>query len=306
MSRAPGIRALWRSGLERLSGFGRPIGLAWVAGAALALPASVPVYEAFDRELARSRYAPLAAQGFDLDWFMDFKSGAGATLAAMNTPLLLAAAVALLLSVFFAGGVLGQLRDPVRPVRISLFLHHGATHFGRFLRLFLMAGLTYAAVFWFVRIQLSERLEDAMRWFPSDTAVLVLRLVLTAVVLWLMAWIHMAQDLARLAAVVEGRRDMVAGFFRGFVNAARNFEVLAGLYVWALVGWAGLSGVYLIVAWLAGGVPGAWGSAVLLTLAQLYMLARTWVGFGLTASLLTWYEGEGSRPAGGASQAAGG
>ena len=294
MSRAPGIRALWRSGLERLRGFGRPIGLAWLTGAALALPASVPVYEAFDRALGRSRYAPLATQGFDLDWFMDFKSGAGATLASMNTPLLLAAAVAMLLSVFFAGGVLGLLRDPVRPVRISLFLHHGATHFGRFLRLFLMAGLAYAAVFWFVRIRLSERLEESLTWLPSDVAVLTLRLVLTAVVLWLMAWIHMAQDLARLAAVVHGRRDMVAGFFRGLVDAVRNFEVLAGLYLWALVGWAVLTVAYLVLAWLAGGVPGAWGSAVLLTLAQLYMLARTWVGFGLTASLLAWYEGEGS------------
>ncbi len=290
-----GVLAWWQRGLARLEGFGRAAGLVWLAGALVALAVALPLYPPLDEALSHSRYAAAAARGFDVDWFMDVQSAAGGAIAAMNTPLLAGALVMLLLSLVFAGGVLGRLRaaaagEAEPPLQAAAFLAAGAAHFGRFFRLFLLAALAYGLVFWFVRIRLSERLEDVLAVQGANALVLMARMAFALAVLALLAWIHMAQDLARLAAVVQGRRGMVLEFLRGLFLAARHYPVLSGLYLWALSGWLVLSAVYLAAAGLGARAPAGWQTLALIALSQLYMLGRTWLGFGLTASLLSWYE----------------
>lgn len=298
----PRTLELWRDGFGRLAGFGRILPLVWGVQLALALPAVAPVHQALDDALSNSRYRTVAARGFDLDWFMDFQSNRGDALAATQPALLLAAALTLVVTVFFAGGLLGRLRTVAVPapepgmlalrpaVRVADFLAEAARYFPRFLRLFLLTALGYALVFWLIRVQLSDRLEDAMAWWPSRTAVLWVRVVFSAVVLWLFAWLHTAQDLARIAVVSEERRSMVAELGRGIVSAARNLETLPALY---LLGLAAVLVVALAQAALgaaAGRLPASWSWLAVLAVTQAALLARLWIGFGLTASLLGWYE----------------
>ena len=292
-----GAVELWLRGLGRLSGFGRPIGVAWLIHAALALTASLPMYEALDRALSHSRYAALAERGFDFDWFGDFQSSGGTAIAGLNTPLLLAAGLALLVTVFLAGGVFGQLHArgrtpaPGEPASAGAFLRDGARYYARFLRLFLMAAIPYGLAFWFVRIGLSARFDEYLDALPSAPMAFVGRIAFTLACLALFAWFHMAQDLARLAAVVEQRTGMAFEYTRGLVRAAKHYRLLARMYLWSLLGWLALTAVFLLLAQLVGGWPGKWGTVAFLTLTQAYVLARVWVGFSLSASLVEWYEG---------------
>jgi hypothetical protein len=221
-------RLIWIEGSRRLRGFGGPLLFAWFANAALALLVGLPVYAALDGEFARSRYAEAAARGFDLDWFFDFKAATADVFDRMNGPMLIAAALTLVLSVFMAGGLLGRLRGSERPVRLAAFLADGASHFWRFARLFVWSALCSALVFW-LGVQVSVRLEEALFFQPSDFVAVGSRLVLWGAVIWLLAWIHMAQDLGRLSAVVRGSRAMTFEFARGLGVALRRFDVLAGL-----------------------------------------------------------------------------
>jgi hypothetical protein len=284
-------RALWRDGARRLAGFGRPLGIAWLANALLAALVGLPIYGALDRHLSRSRYATAAARGFDLDWFIDLKVAASGTFSSMDLGLMVAALIVVPLSVFLAGGVLGRLRAAERPVSAAAFLADGAAHFGRFLRAFLWSTLLSGLVIWLVATQLVERALDASQFWPSDFAAIAIRLVVVIGVVWMLLWFHMAQDLARLAAVARGSRAMTVEFFRGLGVAFRHFEVLAGLYLWTLVGWGVVTAVYLVLSHFAWRAPGLTGTLVILLLTQLYMLSRIWIGMGLTAGLLTWYEG---------------
>lgn len=285
-------RLIWIEGSRRLHGFDRPLAFAWFANAALALLVGLPIYAAFDEQLARSRYAAAAARGLDLDWFLEFKAATSDVFDRMNAPMLVAAALMLILSVFMAGGMLGRLRAGERPARMSAFLADGASHFARFMRLFLWSVVLSALVFWFVGVQLSAWLEEALVFQQSDLVAVGARLVLWAAVLWLLAWIHMAQDLGRLAAVVRGSRAMTFEFARGLAVSFRRFEVLSRLYLWTLLGWLVVTAGYLFVSRMAWLVPGAWGALAIVLVAQAYMVARIWIGMGLTAALLTWYEGQ--------------
>jgi hypothetical protein len=292
-----GAIELWLRGIGRMRGFGRPVGVAWLIHAALALTASLPMYEALDRALSHSRFAPAAERGFDFDWFGDFQAAGATAIAGLNTPLLLAAGLTLLLTVFLAGGVLGQLhargRTPAdgEPASAGAFLRDGARYYARFLRLFLMAAIPYALAFWFVRIGLSARLDESFDALPSSLAAFLARVAFTLVCLALFAWFHMAQDLARLAVVVEERTGMAFEYVRGLVRAIKHFGLLARMYLWALLGWLAVTAVFLLLAQLVGGWPGKWGTVAFLTLTQAYVLARVWIGFSLSASQVEWYEG---------------
>jgi hypothetical protein len=288
---APSL-ATWRRGLERLRGFKRPLLLAWGLNLALALPAALPVYDALDQALSRSRFRAIAERGLDLDWFMDFRAAP----AAVNPSLLVSAMLAILLAVFLAGGVLGRMRAvlldaaPARVVSLADFLADCARYFSRFFRIFLLTAVGYVLVFWLLRVQLSERLELWMTAWPSHAAALVARVALTALVLWLFAWLHMAQDLTRLAVVWHGRPGTARDLMRSLGQSWRRFEELAGLYLWALLAWVVIGVLHLLLVEVAGRVPGGASWMAVLLVAQLTILARTWIGFGLSSSLLLWYQ----------------
>lgn len=71
-------------------------------------------------------------------------------------------------------------------MRVADFLADGARYFPRFFRLFLVTALGYALVFWMIRVQFYDRIEEAMTWWPSPTAVLAVRVVFAMAVLWLL------------------------------------------------------------------------------------------------------------------------
>ena len=282
-------RVLWNEGARRLRGFGKPLVIAWLANVVLALIASLPIYAALDDALSRSRWATLAARRFDLDWFLDFRAAAADTFAASTTSLIAFGAIAILLSVFLSGGLLGRLRAGTDASAAS-FLADCARHFGRFLTLFIASSAFSGLVVWVLATKRPDAFDVWLFFQQSDFVAIVVVAALIAIGLWLLVWIHMAQDLGRLAVVVRGSRAPLLEFVRGLGIAFRHFGTLARLYLWTLLGGAVVTLVYLVLSRLMHGIPGRGGTIGLVLAAQLYMLVRIWLGFGLTAGLLTWYE----------------
>jgi hypothetical protein len=286
--RERGAPALWSAGARRLRGFGKPIAIAWLLNVGLALVAAVPIYGALDDSLSRSRWASFAARRFDLGWFLDFQTAAKPAFAASHSQIVAAAVITLLASIFLSGGVLGRLLAGSN-VSASTFLADCARYFGRFASVFVFASALAGVVLWIFVAKRPAAFDVWLRYQPSDLFALGAELVVLAVLVWLLAWIHMAQDIARLAIVVHGRSPLPE-FVRGLGIAFRNFDTLAGLYVWTLLLGAIVSLVYLPLSHGAHGLGGRFGTIALLVLVQLYMWVRIWLGFGLTAALLTWYE----------------
>jgi len=260
----------------------------WLVNAGLAVIATLPIHTALDDALSHSRWADVAARRFDLDWFIDFQASAKDAFASSQTMILAAAVITLLLSIFFTSGVLGRLRSD-GGVTAATFLADGARYFVRFFLVFLLAGVLSGALVWLFVAKTPEALDVWLRFESSDVLVLVVQGLKLLALLLVLAWIHMAQDVARLTIVVRGGSPLVE-FLRGLVVAAQNFGTLLGLYLWTLIVGALMTALYLPASYVAHGLTGTSGTLALFVLMQLYMLVRLLLGFGLTGALYTWYE----------------
>src|SRR6185503_2766545 len=165
------------------------------------------IHQALDDSLARSRWAQVAARRFDLGWFYDFQTAAKEAFAASQTMIFTAAAVMILASVFLSGGVLGRLRAGA-DVTASKFLGDCARYFGRFALVFVFAAALAGLVVWLFVAKRPPAFDLWILSQPSDLVAIAVQLAGIALMVWLLVWIHMAQDFARLAIVVHGRSPL--------------------------------------------------------------------------------------------------
>ena len=194
--------------------------LLWGLEALLALVVAAPLLPFFAGELAANPLADRLMERFDLVLVADLAETSRPFFAALGPLLALAVAGALFLNAFAAGGALAALGGADRrPVAVRFFAG-GARHFGRFLRMGLVAaalaaacgGLVSAPV-WIARGALADPAEGARFWLGvAGLAALAFGALLAL----------LALDLARVRVAESGERRGVRLLFGSFRRLLRR------------------------------------------------------------------------------------
>ena len=275
-----------------------------------ALPMAVLVRGAIAGHLGSSLEADAAATGWNAGWAAEFEAQAGglertftfeilgfggtmATLSrfldheSLNPALAMAVAGYVALWMFLSGGILDRLARG-RPVRAGAFFSACGTYFVRFLRLAVVVGAAYWALFAWLHPFLFQTLYD--RWTRDMTVereAAVLRGGLYLVFLIALGFVSLIADFAKVRAVVEDRRSMLSALLASLRFVRRRFFRTAGLYLLNVFAAIVILRIWLSVAPSATAAP--W---LALLVAQLYLLCRLWAKLSFMASETVFFQGE--------------
>jgi hypothetical protein len=285
----------------------------WLANFVVALPMAYVMAKSIESSIGASLVSESLRSGFDMGWFGEYEArakgletsfspsvtGAGAFLdnweswfngelfegfpGLVGLGLLYAVLWAL-----FLGGILDQLRDGAGIFRLSEFLSQGATFFFRFLRLSVLSGLLYYLVYRFSG-WLFGRIEQAVRDVTVERIVLAYVLAGALLVGFLLTFVNMAFDYAKIATFREKRRSMLFAALRGFRFVLANPFRAAALYYGL-----GLAGVLLLAAYSAVAPGVGQGSAPTIAIAflggQAFLVAKLVLRLTFYAGQISLYE----------------
>jgi hypothetical protein len=198
-----------------------------------------------------------------------------------------AATLYIALWVFLSGGIIDRLARG-RPVRTAVFFGTCGTYFTRFVRLAIVAGAAYWALFRWLHPLLFGTLYD--RWTRDMTLernAIVLRGLLYLVFFLCLALVNVVADFAKVRAVVEDRRSMLSAISSAARFIRRRFFRTAGLYFLNLIAALVIARLWLQVAPEAGDSP--WFA---LLVSQIYLLFRIWAKLAFMASETVFFQGE--------------
>jgi len=278
----------------------------------LALPLGLTLRGMIESHLGSSMAAESAAAGVNYDWWQEFRaraSGLGATFEpsvigfaavlrnmsdfadnkARAMPMLGAIVAYLAVWAFAIGGVIDRYARQ-RPTRAAGFFAACGVFFFRFLRLAVIAAITYYVLFGWIHPWLFD---DLYRTWTRDIAVertaFLIRLALYGVFGLGLALLTLLFDYAKVRAVVEDRRSMIGAVLASARFIARHPGRVAGLYGLNVLLFAAVVSIYALVA------PGAGRGGAMIWLSfgvgQLYLLGRLWTKLAFYASEVALFQG---------------
>jgi len=295
------LRAAFTDGLGRVRRATWVVVGLWMSTVLVALPPAVVLHGMIADHLGASLMADTAAAGVNFDWWNEFlaqSAGLGQTFVpailgfaavldnlsrlADNHSLIPALAVLagaqILVSLFLAGGVLDRLaRD--RALGAAAFFSACGVWFFRFLRLAILAGAAYWALFAYVHAWLLDTLYVAWtRDLDVERTAFIVRAALYAVFTSLVCAVNLIVDYAKIRAVVEDRRSMIGALVAGARFVVRHPAKTVGLYGMNVAGFLLVLSAYWVAA--SGASAGLGGFAI----GQLYIVARVMVRLQFVAS----------------------
>lgn len=288
-------------------GFGRVrratwvvVGL-WASTILVALPPAIVLHGMIADHLGASLMADTAATGVNFDWWNEFlaeAAGLGQTfvpailgfaavldnLSRLADNRVLSSALAglvaaqILISIFFAGGVLDRLaRD--RALGAAAFFSACGVWFFRFLRLGAVAGAAYWCLFTYVHAWLFDTLYVSWtRDLAVERTAFFVRAGLYAAFALAVCAVNLVVDYAKIRAVVEDRRSMVGALVAGARFVVRHAAQTGTLYLLNVTVFLVVLAAYFLTA------PGASSGLGAFAIGQLYIVLRAVVRLQFTAS----------------------
>jgi hypothetical protein len=280
-----------------------------LAAAALAVPLGASLQSSIGASLVHERLRA----GFDMGWFGELQGtaqgllstftptvvGAGAFLNNLEAwltgdlwrgvpAIVVAGSIYLLLWTFLQGGILMRLSLREEGRSAAGFFASSGRFFVRFLGLAVMSGVLYAGIYRLGR-WLFPAIEQLSRDVTVERPVLLLAVGAALLIALLLCLVNLVFDYARLATVVEGRRNPLRAAYHAFRLVLRNPRQTLGLYL--IVAAAGL----LLLAIYARFAPGALQSTVpgivlAFVGAQVYLVVKLVLRLVLYGSQLSLYQ----------------
>jgi hypothetical protein len=274
------------------------------------LPMAIVLQGQLEQHLGASAEAEGALAGWNAAWAAEFGAqaqglgrtftheilGFGGTMAivsdfaeaqSLNPALAAAAAAYIGLWVFLSGGILDRLARG-RPIGVAGFFAACGAWFVRFVRLALVVGAAYWALFQWVHPFLFGTFYGRLtRDVTDERDTIILRAILYVIFFLALALVSVVADFAKVRAVVEDRRSMLGALGASLRFIRRRAGRVAGLYALNVVAFAILLRLWLQVAPSAEAAP--WFA---LLLAELYLLARVWAKLAFMASEAVYFQGE--------------
>lgn len=309
------IAAAFR-GLSRVLGAPVLVIWLWLVNFIVALPFAVAMAGSIEDSLGGSLVQESLRVGFDMGWYGEYDSQAKGLERTLSPSLVglgafldnvedwlngslfekfsgvvgLGILYALLWS-FFLGGILHRYSDGAGLFRLPEFFSQGGTFFFRFLRLAILAGALYYLIYR-LSAWLFRRIETATRDVTVEETVLGYVVAGSLFVAFLLTFVNLAFDYAKIATFRENRRSMLLAALKGFgfvlANLGRTMTLYYGLGFVGLV----LLGVYALVA------PGAGQMALpsvlfAFLIGQLYLVAKLVLRLTFYAGQMSLYESAG-------------
>jgi hypothetical protein len=229
----------------------------------------LPLHAKWNALLGNSRMGDAVIRGFGADFFSEFTVHHPDTVSAGALLLALFAGAALVLNLFFNGGLIACFVNS-NEKGLPFFFENSSRFFGRFLLLFLISLPLLIAAF-----IVQSLIGQALRPLAGGTEPLRVGFTLTSLAVFavLVCFINMVMDYAKIITVKKNRRDMVRTTFRAFRFILRNPGKTIGLY--SVIGAAGLA-VSLAFLWTIRmiDVPSGSGLFLLFLWQQLHALFR--------------------------------
>ena len=275
-----------------------------------ALPMALVMQGHLEQHLGTSLEADRALAGWNANWAAEFGAqaqglertftheilGFGGTMAILSdfadaqrpeASLAVAAAAYVGLWVFLSGGILDRLARG-RAISVAAFFAACATYFIRFLRLGVIIGAAYWALFGWLHPYLFDTLYPRLiRDVMDEREAIVLRTAFYAIFFLALAAVSLVADFAKVRAVVEDRRSMLGALGASMRFIRRRPLRVAGLYLLNVIAFAVILRLWLQVAPPAHAAP--W---LALLIAQVYLLVRIWAKLAFMASETVFFQGE--------------
>jgi len=281
----------------------------WVVNIGMALPAAWVLANSIESSIGASRVHEKLTHGFDGRWFGEFAAGAKGIGATFEPSMVGAGAfyanleswltgklfvgfsglvgLGLIYAVvwaFLLGSVLNRFAGDGRKTGL---MQAGGRYFFRFVRLALISGGAYLAIYKLQR-WIFGRLEDAFVDVTSEKTVLAYTLSVYLLTALLLTTVHVCFGYAKIATVVDDRRSMLLAAARGlFFVIAHPVRCLGLYWLFALCGGLAL----LVYSWLAPGIGQQSWVAILLAFAagQLFLGIKLFLRVSLWAGQASLY-----------------
>jgi hypothetical protein len=301
-----------RDGNVRVARAPALVAAVWLVTVVASVPLALAIRGSLESHLGASLEAERAASGVNYDWMQEFgqqASGANTTFTpnvigfaavldnfsvlfdGQTRPLAvsIAGAAYVALWLFLAGGIIDRYARG-RPTRTHGFFAVSGVFLFRFLRLALIALPVYALLFGTVHPWLfGSAYEDLTRDTTVERTAFFLRFTFYLLFGGALAAVQVVFDYAKVRAVVEDRRSMLAAVAAALRFLFRNGRAAGALYLLNLTLLAAVLGAYALVA------PGAgttgWSMWAGFAIAQLYLLGRLWVKLLFWASETALFQG---------------
>jgi hypothetical protein len=303
--------AALREGIRRVNRAPAILASLWLVTLLVALPSAIALRGSLEEHFGRSLAAESAATGVNHDWwqqFMDEASGLAATfsptilgfgavmenisglLDGTGPPIAVVGVIGayLLLWLFVAGGAIDRYARN-RPTRTAGFFAASATYGVRFLRLAVMAGLAYYALFaWLHPLLFDTIFPWATRDLTVERTAFALRAFLYLLFGALLVLLTTLFDYAKIRTVVEDRRSMIGAVVAAARFIRRRTRAVVLLYLMNSAIFVMILAAYAFLA--PGASPGV-SILLALVIGQIYVVTRLWAKLLFYASQTVFFQG---------------
>ena len=285
----------------------------WIVNVVVALPAAALMASSLEDSIGGSLVYEKLRDGFDMGWYGEYQSravgiektfsptavGAGpffdnaeawlnGSLFEMHPGLLGLGVLYAALWALLLGGILHRLSDGHGLFRLGDFFARGGEFFFRYLRLAMLAGVLYYLVYRFAS-WLFGWIQTQSKDVTVEETVLGYVVAGSLLVGFLLTFVNMVFDYAKIATFKENRRSMLLAAFRGLAFVVSRPGATFVLYY-------GLGAIALVLLWGYSVVaPGAGqatlpGIAIAFLIGQAYLLVKLVVRLTFYASQMALYE----------------
>ncbi|MBD3385527.1 hypothetical protein GF407_11450 [candidate division KSB1 bacterium] len=203
--------------------------------------------------------------------------------------MLLFGLVWLLLSSFLNGGVLGLFTDEKRSFSVSRFFSNAGFYFHHFFALLLTALIVFFLFYKFVQPLLLILFDQFTTNWSSDTLRLLLHSIAFSIVLFLVYFINMIFDYAKIIIVVEKKDSSWMSIWLGIKFVFAHFGRAMGLYL--LIAAIAALGTLIFGLILSFSKDQFFLVLIAVILQQLFMLVKIGIRLLFYGSQLSLYSG---------------
>jgi hypothetical protein len=192
----------------------------------------------------------------------------------------------LLATIFVNGGILGIFTKKAERFSAKRFFENSGHYFGKFLRLFLIS-----LVFMIISFFIFSGLLSLVKVIAGDSEILkgILNIIVFVKLIFLLFFVNMVFDYAKIRTVIEERKDMVRTGLRSWRFVFKHLGKTLGIYY--LIVFEGLL-VFLLFLFVGKWIHGGTGAGILLLFAwqQIYAILRMWIRLQFYASQTLLYQ----------------
>jgi len=246
----------------------------------------IPIRSEINKMIGHSLIGQEVLKGNGANVFFEFLAHHSETVSVEIKLLFIIGIIYLLSSIFLNGGIIGCFIKEDNEYSATLFFGSSGKYFGRFFRLFLLS-----IPFLIIAFLLSKGISSFIKGISPDSEPLQVtaKIIGYIILLFLIFFINMVFDYAKIRTVFQERRSMIMTTLRAMGFVLKNLGKTLGLYyIIAAVG-LGFLIIYTIVGKLIP-ISRGFGIVLFFLWQQMYALGRIWVKLLFLSSEIRLYK----------------